>query len=295
MMDSKEIAILNKAHTLAPPKAANRLIRVAEAFSVAHDMDRFPVNIDQLALGSAEIFGWNDPIIKIQPAAIKHFEGALFPNDDKSKWLLLFNQNVQSQGRIRFTKAHELGHYILHRKIKEEFQCSSDDMLNWSDDERNIEAQADLFASYLLMPLDDFRKQIGANISIDVFSHCADRYGVSITASILKWLSYTQEKAILIMSNDGFINWAWSSKSAFRSGAFFKTRKNTIPVPLGSIAANDSVTNQRQGANVACKLWFKHADEDCELREMKISADQYDSVLTLLVLPKFSEYWQARY
>jgi len=136
---------------------------------------------------------------------------------------------------------------------------------------------------------------LDSTVSIETFSHCADRYGVSITSSILKWLSYTQEKAIIIMSNDGFINWAWSSKPAFKAGAFFKTRNNTIPVPIGSIAANVSVMYQRQGTNVPCKVWFEHAVDDCELREMKISASQYDSVITLLVLPKFSEYWQARY
>jgi hypothetical protein len=170
-----------------------------------------------------------DPITQVQAANIKGFDGALFPGDGRKEWLLLYNEAVSSPGRVRFTQAHELGHYILHRQLRESFQCSDADMLNWSKDDKDIEGQADLFASYLLMPLDDYRKQVTATVDLDLLGHCADRYGVSLTAAILKWLQYTDEKAVLVMSNDGFINWAWSSEPAAKAGAFFRTRNNVIP------------------------------------------------------------------
>ena len=77
-------------------------------------------------------------------------------------------------GRVRFTQAHELGHYILHRRMRDSFQCSDGDMLNWSQDDRDIEGQADVFASYLLMPLDDYRKQITGAVNLDMLGHCAE-------------------------------------------------------------------------------------------------------------------------
>ena len=80
--------------------------------------------------------------------------------------MLLFNSPMASPGRIRFTQAHELGHYILHRQMREAFQCSSDDMLDW--EEKTIEAQADLFSSYLLMPLDDFRAQVTTLVDLEL-------------------------------------------------------------------------------------------------------------------------------
>ena len=61
------------------------------------------------------------------------------------------------------------------------------------------------------MPLNDFRNQISGEVSLDSLGHCADRYGVSLTAAILKWLSYTDEKAVVVMSRDGFMNWASAS------------------------------------------------------------------------------------
>lgn len=260
-------------------------------FSAAHGVDRFPVDVPSLAMEAARIFGWSDPITQVQAANIKGFDGALFPGDGRKEWLLLYNEAVSSPGRVRFTQAHELGHYILHRQLRESFQCSDADMLNWSKDDKDIEGQADLFASYLLMPLDDYRKQVTAAVDLDLLGHCADRYGVSLTAAILKWLQYTDEKAVLVMSNDGFINWAWSSEPAAKAGAFFRTRNNVIPVPDGALAADADIKHDRPGTQVPASIWFPHARADTPLREMKVHAEQYGVVLSLLHLPRSAYVW----
>jgi hypothetical protein len=109
-----------------------------------------------------------DPISEVRPAPIESFEGALFASDGRSRWMLLYNETLKSKGRIRFTKPHELGHYILHRLHRSAFECSAADMLHWSQDDKDMEAQADLFASYLLMPLNDFRQQVPAAVDLEV-------------------------------------------------------------------------------------------------------------------------------
>lgn len=275
-----------------PQRAANRLVKLAEAVSVVHGMDRFPIEVTSLALEAANIFNWNDPITKVEAADIKGFDGALFPGDDKKEWLLLYNGSVASPGRIRFTQAHELGHYILHRQLRESFQCSDADMLDWSADDKNIEGQADLFASYLLMPLDDYRKQVTTAIDLDLLSHCAERYGVSLTAAILRWLHYTEEKAVLILSTDGFMNWAWSSESAAKAGAFFRTRNNVIPVPTEALASNPNIKHDRTGTHLPVSVWFPQAtDASSQLREMKIIMGQHGYTLSLLHLPRSANVW----
>lgn len=274
-----------------PQRAANRLVKLAELFSAAHGVNRFPVEIPPLAMEAARIFGWADPITQVQAANIKGFDGALFPSDGRTEWLLLYSEAVSSPGRVRFTQAHELGHYILHRQIRESFQCSDADMLNWSKDDKNIEGQADLFASYLLMPLDDYRKQVTTTVDLDVLAHCADRYGVSLTAAILKWLQYTEEKAVLVMSTDGFINWAWSSEPAVKAGAFFRTSNSVISLPDGALASNPEIKHDRAGTQISASVWFPHARGDTSLREMKIHAKQYDRTLSLLHLPRSVDVW----
>jgi len=54
------------------------------------------------------------------------------------------------------------------------FECGGDDIETGDNNDRDIEAEADLFASTLLMPLDDFRRQVdGQPISFDLLCHCA--------------------------------------------------------------------------------------------------------------------------
>lgn len=274
-----------------PERAANKLVKLADAFCTTHNLDRFPVEVPPLALEAARIFGWTDPITKVQAVNIKGFEGALLPGDARKEWLLLYNDSMPSLGRIRFTQAHELGHYILHRKLRDSFYCNDPDILTCSTDDKDIEWQSDVFASYLLMPLHDYRKQVTGSVDLDLLGHCANRYGVSLTAAILKWLEYTNEKAVLVISNDGFINKAWSSKPAAKSGAFFRTRNNVISLPDDSIASNSDIKHDRVGSHISASIWFPYANKTLSIREMKIVSEQYGSVLTLLLLPRSAEVW----
>jgi hypothetical protein len=276
------------------PKAAHRLTHILDTYAVAGGLARFPVDVRELALGCAQLFNWQDPITSVESASIPGFEGALLPSDERKRWMLLYNAAIKSAGRIRFTQAHELAHYILHRFDRQLFECTSDDMLDWSTTDQTIEAQADEFASTLLMPLNDYRKQVTGSVDLDVMNHCANRYGVSLTAAILKWLSYTDQKAVVIMSIDGYMKWAWSSQPAFKAGAFYRTRQKTIPIPAGSITANQAIVSERQGVNVAATVWLPYAEPQLHLREMKLYSDHYDSTITLLVLPRVATAWRPR-
>ena len=167
-------------------------------------------------------------------------------------------------------------------------------MYNLSSEDKDIESEADEFASYLLMPFDDFRKQSNDSIDLDILGHCAARYGVSLTATILRWLDMTSVKAVLIVSRSGFMKWAWSSKTAYNAGAFFPTKQNTIPIPSNSLAANESIKQERKGVNVPGKVWFRHAEDAMALKEMKVLSDNFDYVITLLILPSIADVWPER-
>lgn len=285
---------MNK-ETRSAAKEAIRLTKILDVFCQIHGGDRYPVNVEKLALECASFYQWDDPISEVRGADITGFDGGLFKDSDSGRWLLLYNHAVDSPGRIRFTQAHELGHYILHRQTHEAFECSEVDMLNWDPQEKDIESQADKFASHLLMPLHDYRNQLGDSVDLNALGHCADRYGVSLTAAILKWLDYTDQKAMLVHSRDGYIKWSWSSQPAFKAGAFFKSKGPPVAVPVASLAANHSLKIEKSGQNLQAKIWFEHADSETPLREMKLSSDRYDTVLSLLVLPTSLSAWRPRY
>src|SRR5262249_11780730 len=118
--------------------------------------------------------------------------------------------------------------------------CSKRDMWAWDSVYGAREAEANRFASVLLMPFDDFRLQTETfrRPTLSDFEFLRDRYEVSITAAILKWLEMTTRRAMLVVSKDGFIDWSWGSTPLFKSGVFFRARQETIPVPERSLAAN---------------------------------------------------------
>jgi hypothetical protein len=43
---------------------------------------------------------------------------------------------------------------------------------------------------------------------------------------------------MLVVSKDGFIDWSWGSTPLFKSGVFFRARREKIAVPVRSLAAN---------------------------------------------------------
>lgn len=280
------------ANDLTASKAAYRFTHILNYFAEHHGTPRFPVDVVALAKDAANQFGWDDPITEVSAANIRNFEGALYPSEGKREWLLLYNEKIRSQGRIRFTQAHELGHYLLHRHVRDSFTCSESDVINLETDDATIEAQADSFASTLLIPLDDFRAQMAGAADFNALGACAERYGVSLTAAALRWVKHTDKHAVLIVHRDGFMDWAFSSARAAKNGAFFRTRTQTSAVPDGALAADASIPHERAGAEISARTWFPHAPVDLSLQEMKISANEYDSIMTLLILPRGTSVWK---
>ncbi|WP_321795314.1 ImmA/IrrE family metallo-endopeptidase [Caballeronia sp. J97] len=275
---------------LTPEKAAFKLTNVLNVLSATHGDKRFPVDVPRLAEGCHELFQWSDPITKVVGADLPGFDGCLSFRGEGKGWALIYNETAGSAGRIRFTQAHELGHYILHRKTRTSFECTSDDMDDWQAHDRAIENEADRFAANLLMPLDDFRKQISKSVDFDQIAVCASRYGVSLTAAALRWVDATDAKLVLVSSVDGFIRWSFSSKSARESGAFLRARKSVVEVPSGSLAAEISVSREPEGVPIDARLWFPDAHAKTKVREMKIASEQF-GILSLIELPRTESVW----
>ncbi len=267
----------------SPMAVANQVSKLLNSVLGA---ERFPVDVQQLALEYSRHRYPASPIDKIHGQGIDGFEGMLVANDDRSKWLIIYNDDNGSEGRQRFTVAHEFGHYMIHRELQDKFACSDDDISTGDGNGRDIEVEADQFASTLLMPYDDFRKQVsGQPISFDLIGHCADRYGVSLTAAALRWIDIAPERAILIASRDDHMLWAKSNEDAFKSRAYFATRKNTIELPRVALAHSDNANKLERHQQIRANRWLTHEPAEVRVKELIRSAGQYDYTLTLLLLP----------
>lgn len=266
--------------------------RISSMLNAVLGKERFPVKVDELAVEYSRQCFPDSPIDKVEGADLEDFDGLLKAKKDRSKWLSLYNSAVSSEGRKRFTIAHEFGHYILHRHQQDLFECGDGDIETGDNNERDIETEADLFASTLLMPLDDFRRQVdGHPISFDLLGHCADRYGVSLTAAALRWTEIAPKRAVLVASRDDHMLWAKSNKAALKSGAYFATRKNTIELPHDALAHSYNALAMADSRTGRAQSWFSREPASMPITEMTRVAGQYGYTLTLLVLPEAE--WQG--
>lgn len=268
---------------MTPEKWAFQLTHILNAYAI--DEERFPVDVKTLAKEFSHHKYPDDPITKIKGASLRRFDGGLFKAPGgRNEWGIIYNNSMLSKGRINFTLAHEFGHYLLHRlDYPDGVECGEQDMVRWDSKYGQIEHEANVFAANLLMPLDDYRRQIDAKaiIDLDMIGHCADRYEVSLIAAILRWIKYTERRAVLVVSRDGFILWARSSKAAYRSKIYFKTSNcRPIPVPSESLASGlITPQSQRQGIQLSPKVWL---EESCN--EIVVFSELYDFTISILQL-----------
>jgi len=238
---------------------------------------RFPVDVRQIALEYSKRF--TDPVLDIIEAPVPSFEGALAPLKKRGGWAILYNPGIRSRGRINYTLGHEWGHYLCHRhQTPAGFECGETDVLGGS---RQQEREADKFASYLLMPLDDFRTQVGKQrMTLDLLKHCADRYGVSLTAAALKWLESTNVCAAVVVATNGFVLWGRRSAAAARARIFFPSGTE---LPPGSLAAGGGgAFLPPEGQNFPPGVWWNRP-----VREVAIFADHYEMTISLLIFEDY--------
>ena len=92
-------------------------------------------------------------------------DGLILHDTSTNIYVVLYNGMVEMEERIRWTKAHELGHVLLGHTSNEDME----------------ELEADTFAAQLLMPW--FSIRMMSNFQKPSADHIARTFGVSITAA----------------------------------------------------------------------------------------------------------------
>ena len=114
-----------------------------------------PVPLDVAAV--AEKFG-----IRIEYVSLENdLSGILYKDEEDGSWVAQVNED-HHPNRRRYTIAHELGHFCLHRHLKQRFE----DKIFFRGGEANKpEWQANDFACAILMPEDKFREMVRSGVS----------------------------------------------------------------------------------------------------------------------------------
>jgi len=184
------------------------------------------IELSKIASPPVEVFD----IIKKEK--LLHAEGADFGLDFDGrleylghKYLLAYNTKYNRDPfdsarlhhpRVRFTIAHELGHFYIenHRNIlrsgKIRYTCTTERFLA----RKELELQADYFATGLLMPSRILSPLINSipEPNLPKIKDLAGKFQVSLTSMMLRWVKLSHFPCgVFSVDPDGTIAWGWLS------------------------------------------------------------------------------------
>lgn len=170
-------------------------------------------------------------------------------------------------GRSRFTLAHEIGHYYLHRTALISGRRFDDARIDPSLDlPDTLEAEANAFASECLFPSEvmgrDYRDRV---VSLRVLKELASRAQASLQASAIRLSADSADCFCFLLVVDGTVKWTAASDDwRYQRLPFAALRGN--PLPARSLAAQQPMDFQEQRVEIGS--WIPtQADRDLDLYE----------------------------
>jgi len=141
------------------------------------------------------------------------FDGALVRRSSGRGGRILVKRDIREQGRKRFTTAHEIGHYLLH-KDADSLSCGVKEIANWTNFGANPEHEADEFASELLLPAAEMKTLIGTQWpSLQLVSNLAAEFDASLAATIRKYCDVATQSCTGVWVRDSRVEWFCPSPS----------------------------------------------------------------------------------
>lgn len=201
-------------------------------------------------------------------------DGALLRKNGKAR--IIINSDIKYVSRKSFTVAHEIGHLSIPNHKDQNFYCTPLDIISFHSD-RKMEVEANQFAAELLLPTIELQKELYMHPNFLFFNKIAEKYGASLTATIIKIIQLTDERIAIILSKDGTILWSSKSKSFP-----YKIKNGALDVNTFAYDFFKSQSLQEQAETVMASSWCLNVGKDIFITEESIVFDRLGIVLTLL-------------
>jgi Zn-dependent peptidase ImmA (M78 family) len=218
----------------------------------------------------------------VHDGSLTSAEGRLIRSGNQG--IIRVRHGLRPATRRRFVIAHELGHWELHSKVSQVFICTDEDMI--ADYRKNpIEAEANYFASALLMPTKLFRAAMPTGApTFAVLNQLSEVFRTSLTATAIRWMDLATDYCALVVCENGRIKW-WRGSENFESSMWI-----TAGQRVSSHAVASRVNAQQphhQADTVSIDTWAEVRDDltTDELTEESIYQETYRRTLSLLWLP----------
>jgi Zn-dependent peptidase ImmA (M78 family) len=221
--------------------------------------------------------------LEVQYCNASGFDGALVCSKENHAGTILVKDSIREAGRVRFTIAHEIAHYVLPHHGVNGSICRTKDVESWDESLPEEECEANVFAGELLIP----EVLLEASVSrgkptFDMIRDLSRTFDTSLTASAYRAMGLTTFRAAIVWSTGGVIRWF---KASEEFEAFVAVHDR---VPEGTYAYDCfrglSVPDDLR--TVKAHLWLapsRRRNPDY-IFEHSVSLPSYDSVLTLLYI-----------
>jgi hypothetical protein len=184
------------------------------------------INIDPMQLSPAERLLWGYGVTEpahIDLEGIAHDQNAQViyrPLHGCEARLATFGDRAvisvnssSSEGRQRFSLAHELAHWICDRHSGS-FLCAQEDIGPQNAEARTTEAQANGYASQLILPtylVDPWLENKDAHL--EIASALGNDFRTSVTAAAIKMIKRSKKAALIACHNQTRLLWHQRSRS----------------------------------------------------------------------------------
>ena len=197
--------------------------------------------------------------------------------------------HVVNEGFIRFTVAHELGHYFLPGHAEALFPSGDgihESHSGFLGGDNNLENQADWFASELLMPTPLFlNKMRKCQPGFGAIETLAESFGVSITAAAIRYARFAEHPVCVVMSEGTRLSYCFMSDSVRDIKGITWPKKGSL-LPNGATRNFNQTPSliekgeRQESASFLCD-WIDGAP-DVEMNEDIVGLGSYRKTLTVL-------------
>ena len=205
-----------------------------------------------------------------------------------NNFVIIYSTRIENEGFIRFTVAHELGHYFLPGHvdallINGEPHYSQSNFVSTNP----FELEADHFAASLLMPPRLFRREIcRAGEGFGAIKSLASTFKTSITATAIRFATYAEDPVAVIISEGDRIHYCFMSEAIKElKGIGWIKRGDLIPKSSNTYDFNSDKNNITsrlvvEGTTILDN-WFENAPA-VEMNEDVVGLGSYGKTLTVL-------------
>jgi len=223
--------------------------------------------------------------LRIKEVDAAGFDGALICSKTAQKGIIALRRNIRERGRMRFTVAHEIGHFVIPQHRLLGATCQPDVIERFDKKLTPPEVEANEFAAEFLLPEGLLRQRLNLKEpSLAAISAVANEFETSLTATMYRCVDLTEAPCAMVWSQSDRTVWYHAS------GTFpFLLTLSDLPTPqsvAGRLFAGGEGTVDFVEIHPDAWLNRKDAERVSCLVEHSLRLPYYDAVLSFLWIVK---------